>query len=88
MNEKYLAIIDLPHHSSISHPHMSNHDRAAQFAPFAALTGYDTSIKEAGRITLNKLHLDVDKIEELNAYKNNEELLDTELFFIRKEVFL
>lgn len=36
----YKDIIDLPHHQSTSHPHMSLYDRAAQFAPFAALNGH------------------------------------------------
>ncbi len=44
--EKYGDIIDLPHHVSVRRPHMSVHDRAAQFAPFAALTGHDTAMKE------------------------------------------
>ncbi len=46
-NGKYDDIIDLPHHVSAKRNHMSNHDRAAQFAPFAALTGYDEEIDEA-----------------------------------------
>ncbi len=44
---KYDDIIGLPHHVSEKHPHMSLHDRAAQFAPFAALTGYDEAVKQA-----------------------------------------
>ena len=42
----YADIIDLPHHQSDRHPHMSLHDRAAQFAPFAALKGYEEVIEE------------------------------------------
>lgn len=38
---RYDDIIDLPHHQSQTHAHMSMHNRAAQFMPFAALTGYD-----------------------------------------------
>ena len=45
--DKYEDIIDLPHHVSEKRHHMSNHDRAAQFAPFAALTGYSEEIDEA-----------------------------------------
>lgn len=45
----YADIIDLPHHQSSTHPHMSLYDRAAQFAPFAALTGYDDMITEEAR---------------------------------------
>ena len=48
--EKYDDIINLPHHVSKKHPQMSLHDRAAQFAPFAALTGYDEEVKEVSRI--------------------------------------
>ncbi len=47
----YADIIDLPHHQSSTHPHMSLYDRAAQFAPFAALTGYDDMITEEARKT-------------------------------------
>ena len=46
---KYDDIINLPHHVSIRHPRMSMENRAAQFAPFAALTGYDEAIDQAGR---------------------------------------
>ena len=45
---KYDDIINLPHHQSQTHPHMSPLDRAAQFAPFAALTGYEEMIEQAG----------------------------------------
>ncbi len=48
---KYDDIINLPHHVSRKHPQMSLHDRAAQFAPFAALTGYDEKVKATARIT-------------------------------------
>ena len=47
----YDDIIDLPHHVSSKYPPMSLEDRAAQFSPFAALTGYGDSIDEAGRLT-------------------------------------
>ena len=55
---KYSDIIDLPHHVSAKRPHMSLYDRAAQFAPFAALTGYDAQIEEAARYTGQKAVLD------------------------------
>ena len=53
MNEKhdYDDIIDLPRFVSKNRPHMSDYDRAAQFAPFAALTGYGETIREAARMT-------------------------------------
>ncbi len=47
----YSDIIDLPHHTSDRYPRMSAHDRAAQFAPFAALSGYDDAIDETARLT-------------------------------------
>ena len=49
--KKYADIIDLPHHQSDTRPKMSNFDRAAQFSPFAALTGHADSIKETARLT-------------------------------------
>lgn len=48
MTEKYEDIINLPHHVSETRPQMSMLDRAAQFSPFAALSGYDDAVKEAG----------------------------------------
>ncbi len=55
---EYEDIINLPHHQSKKHPKMSMHDRAAQFMPFAALTGYEDEIEEAGRLTDSKADLD------------------------------
>ena len=49
MSGKYDDIIGLPHHVSETRPHMSRLDRAAQFAPFAALTGYEAVIAETAR---------------------------------------
>ena len=51
MKHPYDDIIDLPHHVSKSHPQMSMYNRAAQFAPFAALTGHNAAITEAARLT-------------------------------------
>lgn len=47
--EKYNDIIDLPHHVSSKRQQMSIHDRAAQFAPFAALTGHEESIEQTAK---------------------------------------
>lgn len=58
MSGKYDDIINLPHHVSDKRPQMSMQDRAAQFSPFAALTGYDGEIKEAARLTDSKIELD------------------------------
>lgn len=46
---RYDDIIDLPHHRSQTHVHMSMHNRAAQFMPFAALTGYDDIIRQTAQ---------------------------------------
>ena len=46
----YADIIDLPHWQSPTRPHMSLHDRAAQFAPFAALTGYHEMVDEEAKL--------------------------------------
>ena len=55
---EYDDIINLPHHVSRKHPQMSIHDRAAQFAPFAALTGHGEAIAETARLTDRKIELD------------------------------
>jgi hypothetical protein len=47
--QQYADIIDLPHYEPKHHPRMSMWNRAAQFAPFAALTGYDAAIQEIGQ---------------------------------------
>ena len=54
----YDDIINLPHHTSTTHPHMSAYDRAAQFSPFAALTGYEDAVSETARLTDKKVELD------------------------------
>ena len=58
MQGDYDDIINLPHHQSDRRPRMSLYDRAAQFAPFSALTGHDDAIKETARLTDKKLELD------------------------------
>ena len=62
----YEDIIHLPHHVSSVHPHMPVSDRAAQFAPFAALTGYGDVIKETARQTDAKPELSEDEKEILD----------------------
>lgn len=62
----YEDIINLPHHVSTKRPQMSMLDRAAQFAPFAALTGYDAAIKETGRLTDEKIEMDEESLNMLN----------------------
>ena len=58
MTGSYYDIINLPHHVSASRPRMSALDRAAQFSPFAALTGYEDAVAEAARLTDTKIELD------------------------------
>ena len=65
MNQ-YEDIIKLPHHVSPTRPQMPMSDRAAQFAPFAALTGYDAAIKETGRLTDEKIELDEEALTALD----------------------
>lgn len=66
MSGKYDDILNLPHHVSASRPHMSAIDRAAQFAPFAALTGYDAAVRETARLTDARMELDEYEKEALN----------------------
>ena len=63
---KYDDILYLPHHQSKVHPHMPREDRAAQFAPFAALTGYDDQIRETARLTDSRIELEENSKERLN----------------------
>lgn len=66
MKDLYEDIINLPHHVSKTRPQMSMIDRAAQFSPFAALTGYDAAIKETGRLTDEKIEMDEEALNILN----------------------
>ena len=66
MNGKYDEIMGLPHHVSKTRPQVPMSDRAAQFAPFAALTGYDAAIKETGRLTDERIELDVEALSALD----------------------
>ena len=68
MNNRYDEIINLPHHVSKTRPQMPMSDRAAQFAPFAALTGYDAAIKETGRLTDERIELDVEALSTLDMF--------------------
>ena len=62
----YAEILTLPHHKAANRPHMSMHDRAAQFSPFAALTGFDGVIAETGRMTDQKIELSESQMTLLN----------------------
>ena len=67
MNGKYDDIIDLPHPTSQNHPRMSLYDRAAQFSPFAALTGHSAAIAETGRLTDRRVELDEYEMARVDA---------------------
>ena len=75
MRGKYEDIINLPHHTSTKHPRMTRTARAAQFAPFAALTGLDDEMEETARLTDKKITLDEEQKKVINRellfIKNN-----------------
>lgn len=71
---RYDDIINLPHHVSAVHPHMPLSDRAAQFSPFAALSGYHDAVEETARFTDEKRELD----------ENNKAILDRKLQMIQE----
>ena len=56
----------IPQHVSRTHPQMSMHDRAAQFSPFAALTGFDAAVAEEARVTDRRIELEDDEQQRLN----------------------
>ena len=62
----YTDIIDHPHYQSKTRPHMTMLNRAAQFAPFAALSGYDESVRETEHLADQRIELDESEIAELN----------------------
>lgn len=70
MSKDYSDIINLPHHVSETRPHMSMLDRAAQFSPFAALTGYDAAVKETARLTDQRTDLDEEMKQNISERLN------------------
>lgn len=66
MNPKYEDMLHLPHPVSTAHPRMPLQDRAAQFSPFAALTGYEAALKETARLTDRFIELDEDRKQEID----------------------
>lgn len=72
----YDDIINLPHHVSAKHPQMALIDRAAQFSPFAALSGHEEAIRETARITDERMEL----------AESSKELLDMRLQMIREHL--
>ena len=67
MSGTYDDIIALPHPEPRTHPRMSLHDRAAQFSPFAALTGHSAAIAETGRLTDSRITLDESEMTRVDA---------------------
>ena len=65
--ERYAELLYLPHHTSSRHPPMPRENRAAQFAPFAALTGHVDAVAETARLTQPRAALDEGVIAELDA---------------------
>ena len=74
--KKYDDIINLPHHISKKHPQMTMEERAAQFAPFAALVGYEDAVEETARITSKRI--------ELNEEEKN--ILDMKLQMLNEQM--
>lgn len=66
MSQSYEDIIDLPHPTSVRHPRMPRISRAAQFSPFAALTGHEEAITETARLTDQKMELTEEAKAELD----------------------
>lgn len=74
--QDYSDLFLLPHKVSENHPQMSIHDRAAQFSPFAALTGFEGAIEETSRLTDDRAELEEDK----------KALLDEKINIIREQI--
>ena len=72
---RYDDMLELPHPDSAVHPRMDPLKRAAQFAPFSALTGYEDAVAEAGRLTDRRIELD----------ENSREMLDEKLQMIQEQ---
>lgn len=86
-NDKYGDIIHLPHPTSRRHPRMSVYERAAQFSPFAALTGYDAAVKETARLTEQRIELDEyeksaldERLQYLQAHLNEQPVVTITYF--------
>lgn len=91
LSGKYDDIIHLSHFVSKRYPQMSMHDRAAQFSPFAALTGYDDLVKETARITDQKVDLDEYILDKLNERlcilkKNLSERVEVRITYFQEDL--
>ena len=78
----YEDIVDLPHHVSSTHIPMPMIKRAAQFAPFAALTGYGDAVAETARLTDDRVDLTEDAVNELNRQMNEAMSADRDIRII------
>lgn len=74
--ESYEDIINFPHFEPKYHPRMDAYSRAAQFAPFKALIGYEDDIKETSRLTDKKIEISEDKKKQMNE----------NLFFLKENI--
>lgn len=90
--DKYKDMLDMEYKKSNRRPHMSLHDRAAQFSPFAALTGHEEAIEETARITEVEIELDEDAKAKLNEriviLKNNLDIAADVVitYFVKDEI--
>ena len=75
-SHKYDDIINKEHYKSKKHPHMSLYARSAQFAPFAALTGYEEAVYETAREVENRIELD----------EEQKEILDSKIQIIQEQI--
>lgn len=73
----YEDMLYLPHPNSKTHPRMSRENRAAQFAPFAALTGHADAVEETARLTQERMELTEDRKEQIDRVLQNIKLQDT-----------
>ena len=85
IEDNYEDIINLPHYEPKYHPRMSKHNRAAQFAPFAALTGYDKAIEEESRVTEEKRILTSDEFSEIERRLQNGINRDVAITYFKKD---
>ena len=89
MEKKYEDMVYMPHHVSLRHPYMSRRNRAAQFAPFAAVTGHEESICEVARYVEEKIELDDNQKElvdnKLRAILNSMEPKKVSIIYFEKD---
>ena len=78
-DHSYDDIINMQHHVSKKHPPMSLYARSAQFAPFAALTGYEDAVKETARQTSEKIDIDEEIYDLIIKYNYDDQKIKAEL---------